>query len=197
MRKALRTGVLGKKISTLFHRFRFLAECYLFALINNTSSSWHIQTGSIQVNFMGHWAILVPFSIKTKGYIILSILSFQKARKEVVDIIVNVSKKTTAAVFLLKWSTAFGPGHALEAHSPGCYYCFSEGKAGIRSFGLPLVCSPFLLSMFLVGNLAAAGSAHSWCDTLGGLVCCVAWRLSILEMSMISISKGKTRLVGN
>lgn len=45
--------------------------------------------------------ILVTFSMKTKGYIILSILSFQGAREKVVDIIVNVLKKTTAANFSL------------------------------------------------------------------------------------------------
>lgn len=47
------------------------------------------------MDFMGHWAIPVPFSIKTKGYIILAILflSFLMAKKEVVDIIVSVSRK--------------------------------------------------------------------------------------------------------
>lgn len=66
------------------------------------------------MNFMGHWAILVPSLMKTKGHIILSIFSFQEARKELVDIIVNVSKKTIAANFFLKWSRAFGLGHVLE-----------------------------------------------------------------------------------
>lgn len=66
------------------------------------------------MNFMGHWAIPVAFSTKTKGYIILSILSFQVAREEVVDITVNVSKKTPAANFFLRWSTASSLGHVLE-----------------------------------------------------------------------------------
>lgn len=63
---------------------------------------------------MGHWMIPVPFSIKTKGYIILSILSFQGTRQEVVDIIVNVPTKMTVANFFLKWSTDFSLGHVLK-----------------------------------------------------------------------------------
>lgn len=46
--------------------------------------------------------IPVPFSITTKGYIILSTLSFQGTRQEVVDIIVNVATKMTVANFFLK-----------------------------------------------------------------------------------------------
>lgn len=175
MRKALRTGVLGENFSTLFHRFRFLAECCLFALINNTSSSWHIQTGSIQMNFMGHWAILLPFSIKTKGYIILSILSFKKARKEVVDIIVNVSKKTTAAIFLLKWSTAFRLGRALDAQLSLVLFLFLRGQGWYWKF-LSSISLLSLLAEYVPGwepccwgKCAQLTWRPGWCGVLGGM----------------------------
>lgn len=147
---------------------------------------------------MGHWAILVPSSMKTKGHIILSILSFQEARKEVVDIIVNVSKETTTANFFLKWSTAFSLGLVFEDQ------LFLVLPLFLRGWGVVLEVSVFhsfaltsFLSVFLVRNLAVGWSAHSWCDNLVGLACWATWGLSILEMPMISISKEKNWLVGN
>lgn len=96
------------------------------------------------MNFMGHWAILVPSSMKTKGHIILCIFSFQEARKEVVDIIVNVSKKTIAANFFLKWSGALALVMSLKIALLGVITISQRVRGGIRSFSLPLVCSyPF------------------------------------------------------